>query len=122
MKQKRTILFAVCIGIFVIGLAGSFWVLRRSHGSTVRISQDGKVLYTIDLSSAEDKTFETEYDGRTNSIEISDGRIRVKAADCPDQVCVETGWLENAAPIVCLPNHLVIEFAKTESGVDAVAQ
>lgn len=122
MKNKRHVVLAICIGIFVAGLAGSFWVLRRSHGSTVRISQDEKILYTIDLSNAEDQTFETVYDGRTNIIEISNGQIRVKEAECPDQVCVETGWLKNSAPIICLPNHLVIEFADTKSNMDAVAQ
>ena len=46
----------------------------------------------------------------------------MKAADCPDQICVHMDWLE-AAPIVCLPNRLSIQYADGEgaSGLDAVA-
>ncbi|MER2149274.1 MAG: NusG domain II-containing protein, partial [Ruminococcus sp.] len=45
-------------------------------------------------------------------------------ADCPDKTCVRMGWLNRAAmPVVCLPHHLVIEFADgSEGGVDAVAE
>ncbi|MBQ2093605.1 MAG: NusG domain II-containing protein, partial [Ruminococcus sp.] len=47
-----------------------------------------------------------------------------KEAECPDKTCVNMGWLSSASmPIVCLPNHLVIEFAAGyEDGVDAVAR
>lgn len=45
-----------------------------------------------------------------NLFSVSDGRVRMEAADCPDQTCVhhipisETG--EN---IICLPHKLVVE-------------
>lgn len=122
MKKKRNVLLCVCAVIFTAGLLGSAWALWSPHGTTVTVSQDGRTLYTFDLSRAEDQTLEIVYEGRVNTIEISHGRIRVKQADCPDQVCVEMGWLDSAAPIVCLPNHLVIAFTETESDVDAVAQ
>ena len=88
----------------------------------MEILQDGKILYTLDLAQAEDETFTVNYGGRTNEIEIRDHQIRVKAADCPDQICVHMDWLE-AAPIVCLPNRLSIQYADGEgaSGLDAVA-
>ena len=57
-----------------------------------------------------------------NTIEIKDGKIRVKSAECPDKTCVHMGWLSSSAmPIVCLPNHLVIRFAASDNDVDAVA-
>ncbi len=55
--------------------------------------------------------FVVEYEGRTNTIEISDGKIRVTDADCLDKVCVNTGWL-GAMPIICIPNRLEIRFAE----------
>lgn len=96
--------------------------LTRSHGRQVEILQDGKILYTLDLAQAEDQTFTVTYEGRSNEIEIRDHQIRVKAADCPDQICVHMDWLE-AAPIVCLPNRLSIQYVDGEgaSGLDAVA-
>lgn len=108
--------------IFLGGIGGMIWNLTRSHGRQVEILQDGKILYTLDLAQAEDQTFTVTYGGRSNEIEIRDHQIRVKAADCPDQICVHMDWLE-AAPIVCLPNRLSIQYADGEStsGLDAVA-
>ena len=124
-KQKRKAVYivaALCALIFLSGIGGMIWNLTRSHGRQVEILQDGKILYTLDLAQAEDQTFTVTYGGRSNEIEIRDHQIRVKAADCPDQICVHMDWLE-AAPIVCLPNRLSIQYADGESasGLDAVA-
>ena len=124
-KQKRKAVYmvaALCALIFLGGIGGMIWNLTRSHGRQVEILQDGKILYTLDLVQAVDQTFTVTYGGRSNEIEIRDHQIRVKAADCPDQICVHMDWLE-AAPIVCLPNRLSIQYADGESasGLDAVA-
>ena len=66
------------------------------------------MLYQLDLSQ-DDRILEIEYEGRVNVIEIKDHRIHVLKAQCPDNTCVSMGWLESA-PIVCLPNRLVIQF------------
>ena len=125
IKQKRQAVYmvaALCALIFLGGIGGMIWNLTRSHGRQVEILQDGKILYTLDLAQAEDQTFTVTYGGRSNEIEIRDHQIRVKAADCPDQICVHMDWLEDA-PIVCLPNRLSIQYADGEgaSGLDAVA-
>lgn len=125
IKQKRKAVYmvaALCALIFLGGIGGMIWNLTRSHGRQVEILQDGKILYTLDLAQAEDQTFTVTYGGRSNEIEIRAHQIRVKAADCPDQICVHMDWLE-AAPIVCLPNRLSIQYADGESasGLDAVA-
>ncbi len=88
-KKKATGMVAVvCALIFLAGIGGSIWNLTRSHGRRVEILQDGEILDTLDLDQAEDQIFTVTYEGRTNEIEIRDHRIRVKAADCPDQICV----------------------------------
>lgn len=121
-RKSVYIVAALCALIFLGGIGGMIWNLTRSHGRQVEILQDGKILYTLDLDQAEDQTFTVTYGGRSNEIEIRDHQIRVKAADCPDQICVHMDWLE-AAPIVCLPNRLSIQYADGESasGLDAVA-
>lgn len=110
---------ALCAVIFVGSLIWCAIILLRTHGDTVTVTQDGVLLYSLDLSKETDRTFEVEFEGRKNIIEIKGGRIRVVDADCPDHVCVRTGWLTSDIPIVCLPNRLVIEFADSE--FDAVA-
>lgn len=121
-RKAVYIMAALCAVLFLGGIGGMIWNLTRSHGRQVEILQDGKILYTLDLAQAEDQTFTVTYGGRTNEIEIRDHQIRVKAADCPDQICVHMDWLE-AAPIVCLPNRLSIQYADGESasGLDAVS-
>ncbi|MGE5587679.1 MAG: NusG domain II-containing protein [Clostridia bacterium] len=49
--------------------------------------------------------------GRTVTVEIAeDGRARVLASDCPDKVCVKTGWIDRPGElIVCLPNRVVVK-------------
>ena len=121
--MKRKIIIIVCIGIFLIGVIGSVWTLIRPHGDYVQIVQDGTVLYRFDLSKAQDQTIDIEYGDRINTVQIENGKIRMLSADCPDHTCVKMGWLESsAAPIVCLPNHLIIEFADADSDVDAIVQ
>ena len=43
--------------------------------------------------------------------------IRIKEANCGDQVCVRRGWAkENGETIVCLPHKLVIEVQGSQGG------
>ena len=121
--MKNRILVGICIAIFLIGVIGSLFVLMRPHGTGVQIVQDGTILYRFDLSITGNRTIDIEYEGRINTVQIESGKIRMLSAECPDHTCVHMGWLESGAlPIVCLPNHLIIEFADTDSGVDAVVQ
>ncbi|MDR1568724.1 MAG: NusG domain II-containing protein [Streptococcaceae bacterium] len=82
---------------------------------------DGKLIKSFDLTS--DKAISYRYiedDGDYNLIEVKDHRIRIKEANCPDQVCIRRGWIKKAGEtIVCLPHKLVIEVkttAKTNDG------
>lgn len=121
MKHKP-ILITICV-IFIIGIIGSVWVLNAPKKSFVRVVSDGKTVYTADLGVTADTSFDVEYQGHVNTVEIRDHRIRVKSADCPDQTCVKMGYLHSAAmPVVCLPHKLVIEFTETADGVDAVTR
>lgn len=63
--------------------------------------------------------------GCRNEIEIADGRVRMKASTCQNQLCVEQGWMEPGkvskrsmgAHIVCLPNAVDVQLFA--SGADA---
>ena len=121
MKIKG--LIAAAALIFVIGVAGSIFVLCSPSKSRVNIVRDGEVLYSLDLSKEKNRSFVIRYGGSSNTVEIKDGNIRVSDAECPDKTCVRTGWLTSSAmPIVCLPNQLVIEFADENSEIDALAE
>lgn len=93
-------------------LAAVFLFSRVPTGSTAAIYLDGKLVDRIDLSTVTE-AYTLTYTGKsgiTDVVEVAPGKIRVKEADCPDQVCVHQGWIETGVvPIVCLPNALVIQ-------------
>lgn len=61
-----------------------------------------------------------------NVVAVEPGRIRVAEADCPDEVCVHTGWIDGpATPIACVPHGLTVTVAREGGdgdGLDAVAR
>ena len=121
--MKHKIIIVIIAAVFILGVIGSVLVLTSAPKNTVNIIRDGKVLYTVDLSTAENKMINIPCGDHFNNVEIRDGKIRVESADCPDQTCVNMGWLSSSAmPIVCLPHHLVIEFTDSDGGVDAVTR
>lgn len=121
--MKYKILIIIIAVIFLLGAGGSLFVLFYAPKSTVEILSDGKVVETLDLRTAEDRTITVEFEGRTNTIEIKGGRIRVSDADCFDHTCMRMGYLSSAAmPIVCLPNHLVIAYSDSAGAPDAVTR
>ncbi|NLN45644.1 MAG: NusG domain II-containing protein [Clostridiaceae bacterium] len=69
-----------------------------------------------------------ESGGYSYIIRVEPGRIRVLEADCPDRVCVVTGWLSRPGQIAaCVPGRLlvrVVAVAETDpsGGVDVVSK
>ena len=120
-KQKKQAAAGILLAVILAAVLGCLWLLPGPGGSAVQIVQDGEVLYTFDLADMEDQTFDVEYEGRSNTIEIRDHQIHMLKADCPDKTCVHMGWLDSAAPIVCLPNHLVIQFSDGSEDLDGAA-
>lgn len=115
--MKRSAVFIIITAvIFLTAAAVCIFVFGKNESGIVNIKSGGELLYTIDLSKAEDCEFDIEYEGRVNIVEIRGHMIHVKSADCPDKICVDTGWVggdRKSVPIVCLPNRLVIEFEKS---------
>ena len=73
---------------------------------------DGTEIKTFPLMAG-DKSYTYNY----NLIEIDGDRVRIKEADCDDQICVRRGWAtKNGETIVCLPHKLVIEVRSTDGG------
>lgn len=123
LKTRTWVLLISGLGV-VFALLSWFSLARRTSGRVAEVVQDGKVLYAIDLDRVtQPYAFAVEWpEGGSNTIRVKPGDIRVEAADCPDRICVEQGWLEDrAAPIVCLPHRLVVRLRGEARGPDAVA-
>lgn len=120
-NRKLTLLYIITAAIFITAAVFSLIILTYRPTQTVEILQDEKVLYIIDLTAAQNQTITIDCEDGSNTVEILDGRIRVKEADCADSTCVKMSWLDGGAPIVCLPHRLVIRFVEN-SDVDAVVR
>ena len=112
----RRIMLGVLL-VFLVSVCLSLFILHHSDKQTVEIVQDGKVLYTFDLSHTENREITVQSsDGGYNLIVINAGTICISEADCPDQTCVKTGRLKSDyLPIVCLPHRLIVRFAEGEA-------
>ena len=63
---------------------------------------------TVALSADREITVQSKYG--VNIVSVKEGKIAVTEADCPDHYCMDRGWCNSGAQIVCLPNRLVLEF------------
>ena len=97
------------------------------QGRIAQVTLDQSVLFTIALDQAgeagEGREYRVEKDGRLLSLlSVRDGKIRFTWSDCPDQVCVHTGWIGwSGQAAVCLPNRVMVQIRgeSDESGDDA---
>ncbi|WP_291637892.1 NusG domain II-containing protein [Clostridium sp.] len=124
MKSGDKIVGIVLLIIVVIALSVDSIYKTSLKGSEniAVIKNEGKVLKTIDLNKVvEPREFTIKTDkGNYNIISVKHSGIRVKAADCPNQVDVKVGWISKPGQlIVCLPNKLIISIKGEENkGID----
>lgn len=126
---KRWDIIIVCLLVLVsflpLGIF-SYMQAKQTSGSGARvavISVDNKRVKQVVLSG-NIKTEEFNIrsgDGDINAIEVSDDRIRIKSANCPDQICVLTGFISKPGEtIVCLPHRLVIGIQSENSSPEPI--
>ena len=101
-------------------------ILFRDRGTdalVARVTRDGVLLEEIDLSRVDAPYSLTFEDGSgVNIVLVEKGRIRVSEADCPDQICVNQGYIsDDIVPIVCLPHRFMIEIVGAGGGLDGRA-
>ena len=107
MKTRTWIIGLFAILALCLGL--SIWLLMpRQAAAQAEIWLDGKLYKTVDLNK--DQEFVVDGPYGSNTVTVRGGKIAVTAADCPDHYCVERGFCDSGAQIVCLPHRLVIKF------------
>ncbi len=81
--------------------------LTSQKGKTAVITVENTAVKEVDLSDSGEFTV----DGIENAtFEVKDGSIRIKGNDCPDKICVDTGWISKTNErIICMPKKLIVE-------------
>lgn len=96
----------VILLIITAAITALIFHLKKTNGNTAVITVDGQTKATFKLADRFPEVY--ELDGAV--IELRQGKIRIKNSDCPNQICVHTGYIsKKGEKIVCLPKKLVIE-------------
>ena len=110
----------------VLILAGGVWVYTlctRSHGGEAVVTVDGEEVLRAPLSEPRTYIRQDQFGEVLNTVVIRDGCVCVESANCPDKICVHTGWIEyDGQLIVCLPHKLIVTVVGGEALTDAMAQ
>lgn len=109
-KGKGDLMLIVVLLLVGLGTLAYNQVIvpRRGQGTTVAIEVEGAVVHIFDLANNL-APFRIETEHGFNVVEIDNGQVRVSAADCPDLLCVNTGWRRHVGQlIVCLPHYFVV--------------
>ena len=94
---------------------------KNSIAKVATITQNDNVLDSVRLDQLNERytlDYQGEYPG---TIEAERGKIRFSHAECPDQVCVQTGWISRPGQVaVCLPAGIIIKIAGKDTDVDII--
>ena len=118
--RKRDLLIFLLAAV----LAGvGFWQWIPKSGAPVAvIEQDGKEIRRVELNSiTQPETL--VLDGEISvTVLLEPGQVSIIHADCPDQICVNTGVLTRPGQsAVCLPARVAVRIVgKSESSVDGM--
>ncbi len=121
MVEKKTFTkrkdFWIIAALLMIALA--VWVVLTmlnwgKTGPYAEITYQGQLEKVLYLS--EPQTYSLSENPQVQ-FEVKDNAISFVHSDCPDQVCVHTGWLSGAGQFAaCLPNDVLLWVNSDEQG------
>ena len=103
---KKEIL--ILLGIIAAALIALLVINLTSHeGKRAVITIENSIVKEVALTDSGEFTVDGIYNV---TFEVSDGSIRIKENDCPDKICVDTGWISKTNErIICMPKKLIVE-------------
>ena len=104
MPIKLTDIFVILIAV----AASIFFLLRPQTGDFKRLTLihgDEKIL----LPYLDGIVNLKEYTGKNMLLEIVQGKARITHSDCPDKICVKSGFIDKCGEaLVCMPNETAV--------------
>lgn len=101
------VLVLLCAALFLLPL-----LQKGNEPLTAVITLDGETVETIDLSALQAEETRTIHGCE---IVLSNGGVRVAAANCPDRLCVRTGEISRPGEaIACVPNRVVVTLRRAD--------
>ena len=111
--EKKTVVAVVAIVALVVVCAIMIIVPRFTESENdlyAYIDFNGEIVREINLTKASDEEFEIRaLADHVVKFQIEDHKIRFLESECPDKICVHTGWLSRENDIAaCLPNRVTL--------------
>ena len=123
-RMRINVIAVLIITALALAAATAANALGNAVDARTAVIQDADGnTFTMPLS--QDDVLTVASNAGTNVIEVQSGKVRVSEADCPNQDCVDQGWISNAGQqIVCLPHKLVVSITDEDaaSAYDVVGQ
>lgn len=116
------IISIIVISVFV--LYNNNKNLLRLGSNVAKIYSNGELIEQYDLDSNYQKELTIENGDNYNTLEIRDGQVYIKDANCKDKLCVHQGKIhKDGELIVCIPNRLIVKIEgnnQNESDIDNI--
>ncbi len=108
--------FIPVIIIMLLALGAYFIFTCGENGNYAEIISDNTIIKRVDLSEEGEFVLEG-YKGVVFS--VKEGAIAFISSDCPDKICVRTGYIKNRGQsAVCLPNRLTVRIVGGDEDID----
>lgn len=122
------ILITVIITVSLVMLVFPLFILGSKENGNLYllVQQNNEVVREISLADSYEKPiiFKVEGPIGIHTIEVTNGRVRVKEApkNDPLKICEKTGWIDREGPIIiCVPNKLSIWIESDNSDIDGMS-
>ena len=123
MKPKfGDFIIIILVLIIAASIFGAYLIPSDKNDKLIaQITQNGNLIKEIDLNTLTD-TLTINIGDDTAKIIAQKGRIKFEESNCPDKICVNTGWLtKSGQSAICLPNRIIIKVIGQKSDIDAIA-
>jgi hypothetical protein len=122
--RKGDLILIVCVVIIAaLTLAwNTYSSSNSSNALTAVITQDGKVLKSINLNTIHSPVYVNINNHGIKQVIVAEKRkIRFSESDCRDKICVKTGWLTKTGDkAVCLPSATIITVIGEHKDIDSI--
>lgn len=113
MERGKRIRLLVWSGIAALLAAAVLWMVRpqpRGPHLVATVAVENREVMTVDLETAEDQEFSIlDETGLPITFQVREHAIRFLESDCPDKICIHTGFLKNDLDVAsCLPNRTTL--------------
>jgi hypothetical protein len=114
--------FAIVVVIILIAVTNLLIYIGPTNGdATAVIIKNGKSIKELKLSEIKNR-IEINNNGEYDVLIVAEnGKIHFEEANCPDKVCIKTGWISKPGQsAACVPAGIIIKITGEDSDTDII--